>query len=156
MAREMGLGVLPWSPLAGGILSGKYAASDLAANAQAGQRDLGTRKDIHLATGRLNERSLAIARSVQAVADDLGRTPAQVALAWTLINPAITSTIIGVRTFAQFEDNLAALDISFSVEHIAVLEEASAVAMGFPHDLLESPASRAMFGGVQVEKPQWR
>ncbi|HEY6130521.1 MAG TPA: aldo/keto reductase, partial [Halioglobus sp.] len=156
MAREMGLGVLPWSPLAGGILSGKYAASDLNANSQSGQRELGTRKDINLATGRLSERTLAIANSVREVADAMGRTPAQVALAWTLLNPAVASTIMGVRTIAQLEDNLAALDIAFTDEHIAMLDAISRVELGFPHDLLDSPSSRMMFGGVNVEKPQRR
>jgi len=147
MAREMGMGVLPWSPLAGGILSGKYSAGDLGA-ASSG---LGTRRDINLATGRLSERSLAIAAAVQACAQDMGRSPSQVALAWTLLNPGVTSTIIGVRTLAQYEDNIAALALAFSPEQIAALDAVSRVEPGFPHDMLDSPMSGFMFGGVTVE-----
>lgn len=148
MAREMGMGVLPWSPLAGGILSGKYSSGDLGAPSSG----LGTRRDINLATGRLSERSLAIAAAVQTCAQDIGRSPSQVALAWTLLNPAVASTILGVRTLRQFEDNLAALDVEFSPEHIAELDAVSRVEPGFPHDMLDSPMSGFMFGGVTVEK----
>ena len=156
MAREMGMGVLPWSPLAGGILSGKYDQSDLHPTPVSGSAGSGTRRDINLATGRLTERSLAIAATVKDVAQEMGRTSAQVALAWTLLNPAVTSTIIGVRTFAQFEDNLAALELDLSDAQIAALDAASRVELGFPHDLLDSPVARVMFGGVNVAKPQGR
>jgi aryl-alcohol dehydrogenase-like predicted oxidoreductase len=150
MAREMGMGVLPWSPLAGGILSGKYSMSDL--GAQTVGVGGGTRKDINLATGRLSERTLGIAQQVQQCAQEIGRSPSQVALAWTLLNPAVVSPIIGVRTLQQFEDNIDALSVELSTEQIATLDAASRVEMGFPHDMIESPMSSMMFGGVTVEK----
>jgi aryl-alcohol dehydrogenase-like predicted oxidoreductase len=150
MAREMGMGVLPWSPLAGGILSGKYSSSDL--DAKSVGMGGGTRRDINLATGRLSKRTLAVAQQVQACAQEIGRSPSQVALAWTLLNPAVVSPIIGVRTLEQFEDNIAALAVELSPEQISVLDAASRVEMGFPHDMLDSPMSGMMFGGVTVEK----
>jgi aryl-alcohol dehydrogenase-like predicted oxidoreductase len=153
MAREMGMGVLPWSPLAGGVLSGKYSRSDLGTPASASAFAMNTRKDINLATGRLSERTLAIASTLHEVARDIGRSSAQVALAWTLLNAAVTATIIGVRNFTQLEDNLAALDIQFTREQIAVLDAASRVEMGFPHDMIDSPVAHGMFGGVTVAKP---
>ncbi len=155
MALAMGMGVLPWSPLAGGILSGKYDHSDLSGKPGSGGTGSGTRKDINLMTGRLSERSLAIAATVKAVALQTEHTPAQVALAWTLLNPAVVSTILGVRTLAQFEDNLAALDLSLNDAQIDMLDAASRVEPGFPHDLMDSPVAHGMFGGVNVEKPKW-
>jgi aryl-alcohol dehydrogenase-like predicted oxidoreductase len=150
MAREMGMGVLPWSPLAGGVLSGKYGHKDLAA--AAGGSSMASRREINVATGRLNERTLAIAAAVKTIAQELGCTPAQVALAWTLLNPAVTSPILGARTLAQLQDNLGALDLRFSDEHIGRLDAASRIELGFPHELLGSPVAAAMFGNVNVAR----
>jgi aryl-alcohol dehydrogenase-like predicted oxidoreductase len=152
MAREMGMGVLPWSPLAGGVLSGKYTDKDLVAASRPADMRQGTRKDMNLATGRLTERTLAIANTVTALATEMERTPAQVALAWTLLNPAVVSPIIGVRTHAQFDDNLAALQLCFGSDQIAALDAASGIELGFPHDMLNGPTARFMFGGVNVAK----
>jgi aryl-alcohol dehydrogenase-like predicted oxidoreductase len=149
MAQEMGMGVLPWSPLAGGVLTGKYTAADLK---PAVQPSFDSRKGINLATGRLTERTLAIADEVKNVAQELGCTPSQVALAWTLVNPAVTSTILGARTPAQLQDNLGALDISLSAEHLARLDRISKIELGFPHDLLAFAEVGPMFGGIKVRR----
>ena len=150
MAREMGMGVLPWSPLAGGVLSGKYAQQDLAKAPSNMKVGIDSRKDINQATGRLSEHNLAIAATVKTIADEINCTSAQVALAWTLLNPGVTSTILGVRTPAQLQDNLGALDITFSAEQKTRLETVSKIDLGFPHNLLTSPAMGMMFGGVKV------
>ena len=147
MAREMGMGVLPWSPLAGGVLSGKYRQDDLNAGA-AGSN--GSRKEINLATGRLSERNLAIAQVVTVIAQELNCSPAQVALAWTLLNPAVVSPILGVRTEAQLQDNLGALDVRFDADQIERLHAVSRVDLGFPHEFLASDVINRMFGGVRV------
>jgi aryl-alcohol dehydrogenase-like predicted oxidoreductase len=145
MAREMGLGVVPYSPLAGGVLTGKYSRADLTAtNPASGD---GTRKAFNLALGTLTERNLAIADVVREIAAELGRTPAQVALAWTLRHPDVTAPIIGARTPAQLEDNLGALQIDFGPSHLARLDEASAISLGFPHDMLASDHIRAVTAG---------
>lgn len=149
MATEMGLGVLPWSPLAGGVLSGKYSREDLKAQTGA---SMDSRKTINLATGRLNERALNIAEVVGQVADELGVPPAQVALAWTLQNTAVVSPIVGARTFEQFEGNLAALTVGFSGDQLERLNTVSAIENCFPHNMLESKASQAMFGGIKVSR----
>jgi aryl-alcohol dehydrogenase-like predicted oxidoreductase len=150
MAREMGLGVVPWSPLAGGVLTGKYSRADL--DVGEGSADpRGSRKSVAAAVGQLNERGLAIADVVKEVAAETGKTPAQVAIAWTLLNPAVTSTILGARTPAQLEDNLGAFDVSFTDEQRARLDEASAVDLGFPHEFFQSPLPRrVLFGGVTI------
>lgn len=148
MAQEMGLGVLPWSPLAGGVLSGKYRREDL--NTQ--NKDMSSRKNINLATGRLTERALDIADVVVSIAEELNQSPAQIALAWTMLNPAVTSPIIGARTFEQFEGNLAALDVQFSDDQIERLNSVSQIENCFPHTMIDTPTGEMMLGNLKVEK----
>lgn len=148
MAREMGMGVCPWSPLGGGVLSGKYSRADLAP-APGGAFD---RKAMNAATGRLSEGNLAIAEVVSVIADEIGCTPAQAALAWTLENPAVCSPVLGVRTVAQLEDNLGALDVAFTADQLARLDAASHVPPVFPMNVLKGPAEAMMFGNCVVEE----
>jgi aryl-alcohol dehydrogenase-like predicted oxidoreductase len=157
MAREMGMGVLPWSPLASGILCGKYKRSDIGAIA-AGDADLrrSSRKQINIATGRLTERTFDIVDVLVEVAAEIGRSPAQVALAWTLLNPAVISPIIGVRTLAQLEDNLSALEVGFTEDQVNRLDGVSAVPLGFPHEMIGGARVRAMLGTTNVEPRRWR
>jgi aryl-alcohol dehydrogenase-like predicted oxidoreductase len=149
MAAELGLGVIPWSPLGSGVLTGKYTRADLD---HAGDADpAGSRRNVAAGNGMLTERALGIADVVGEVAGELGVTPAQVALAWTLVNPAVTSPIVGARTAAQLENNLGALDVALGPEHLARLDAASAVELGFPHDFLALPMTRGvMFGSATV------
>lgn len=136
MAQEMGLGVVPFSPLAGGGLTGKYRRADLA-DADAGAGD-GARRSLNRTLGYLTERSLGIADVVTGVATELGCTPGQVALGWQLQNPRVTAPIVGARTSAQLEENLAALDVDLSADQVARLDHASDVEPGFPHAILAS------------------
>ncbi|MCO5970360.1 aldo/keto reductase [Actinoallomurus soli] len=150
MAREMGLGVVLYSPLAGGVLTGKYSRDDLTATNVASD---GTRKSFNVGLGALTERNLAIADVVKDVAAELGRTPAQVGLAWTLQNPAVTAPIIGARTPAQLEDNLGALEVDFTASQLARLNEAGAIDLGFPHDILASDHIRTVTrGDLKIEE----
>ncbi|MFI6024974.1 aldo/keto reductase [Amycolatopsis magusensis] len=147
MARELGLGVVPYSPLAGGVLTGKYTRDDLTATT-----DDGTRKSFNRALGTVTERNLAIADVVKEVAVELGRTPAQVGLAWTLRNPGVTTPIIGARTPGQLKDNLGALEIDFTAAQLTRLDEVSAIELGYPHDMLASDHIRAVTtGGLKIE-----
>ncbi|MFH8463389.1 aldo/keto reductase [Streptomyces sp. NPDC017991] len=150
MAREMGLAVVPYSPLAGGVLTGKYSRDDLTAT-DAAPGD-STRKNFNLALGTLTERNLAIADVVREVATELGRTPAQVALAWTLRNPGVTAPVIGARTPAQLEGNLGALEVDLTADHLARLDEASRIGLGFPHAMLASDhIRRVTMGDLRIE-----
>jgi aryl-alcohol dehydrogenase-like predicted oxidoreductase len=144
MANEMGLGFMPWSPLANGVLSGKYSRADLGAS-QAGID--GSRKAVAGAHGSLSERSLVIAEAVSEVAREVGHAPAQVALSWVMSNPGVTTLLLGARNLDQLEVNLGALELSLSQEHMARLEAASAIELGFPHDILRRPMSRNMIAG---------
>src|SRR3546814_487656 len=104
MAREMGLGVIPWSPLASGVLTGKYQQSDLDEHGSAGAE--GTRKNVALGNGALSERGLKIAEVVKAVAGEMGKAPSQVALAWTLLNAAVAAPIMGEHGRASCRDRV--------------------------------------------------
>ncbi|MFI5777724.1 aldo/keto reductase [Nocardia sp. NPDC051570] len=150
MAREMGLGVVPWSPLGGGVLTGKYNRADLAEAVVGSPQS--TRKGVALANGALTERGLAIAEVVKEVAAELHRPPSQVALAWTLRTPGVTAPIVGARTPEQLEDNLGALEVEFEAAALDRLNAASAVELGFPHEMLERELTRnIIFGDLRVE-----
>jgi aryl-alcohol dehydrogenase-like predicted oxidoreductase len=147
MAREMGLGVSPWAPLGQGLLTGKYTRADLGGG---DMDELGSRKAINAATGKLTARNLDIADRVVEIAGEIGCTPAQLALAWTLNHPAVASPVAGVRTPAQLEDNLGALALEIAPEQLARLDAASAVPPVFPVDVLQGPSRSMMFGNVKL------
>ena len=156
MAAELGMGVLPWSPLASGVLAGKYTRADLdhrgGPAVGGGSAAIGTRKNMALGAGALSERGLAIADVVKKVAADIGTTPSQVALAWTMHNPAVTAPIIGARTPTQLADNLGALEVRIPDDALASLEEASAIQLGFPHEFLARSTTRTnIFGDIKLE-----
>lgn len=73
---------------------------------------------------------------VKAVATEIGTTPSRVALAWTLLEPAVQASLVGARTPAQLDDNLGALDVELQSEQRRRLEQVSVVDLGFPHETL--------------------
>ena len=87
-----------------------------------------------------------------AIAHETGRTSPQIALAWTLRNPAVTAPIIGARTLAQLQDNLAALEVQLETDHLERLDAVSRIDRGFPYDMLAPKAASRMFGGIKVSK----
>ena len=123
MARELGLGITPWSPLRGGVLSGKYTR----ANAASASPDRGDR-----VKSFLTERNLTIIDALIRIAGEAGTTPAAVALAWVQSRPGVASTIIGARRLEQLDQNLAALDVALTPAHLASLNAASEPALNFP------------------------
>jgi aryl-alcohol dehydrogenase-like predicted oxidoreductase len=126
-AIDQGLGVLVWSPLAGGLLSGKYRRDR---QAPAGSRQLTDWDEPPV----YNEEKLYDTVDVLvAVADARGVSPAQVALAWLLGRPAVTSVIVGARTSEQLADNLAAADLVLSEEERRRLDEVSAQPLLYPY-----------------------
>lgn len=149
MAQALGLGVLPWSPLGGGILTGKYSHADLSDDNTA---DVSiTRRGVIASSGHLNQRSLMIASVVGDVAAELGVSRSQVALAWTLRHPAVVSPIVGARTLAQAEDNFGALAVTLADEQLARLDQASDLEPIFPERFMGRPmAQQLMFGGTRV------
>ncbi|WP_158888014.1 aldo/keto reductase [Amycolatopsis anabasis] len=145
MARAMGLGVTPYSPLGGGVLSGKYSRADLTApSTDSGESN---RKSFNANLGMVTEHTLAIADTVREVAAEVEHTPAQVALAWTLQNPGVTAPVIGARTPEQLEGNLGALEVDLTADQLARLDKVSAIDLGYPHDLLASDHIRTVTTG---------
>jgi len=129
LARRNGVEILPWSPLAGGFLTGKYRRD---ASAPAGTR-LEVRGNLErLAT----ERNWEILDEVRAVADEQDATPSQVALAWLLHRPTVASVIIGARRMSHLQDNLGAVDLALSESQLQRLDEVSAPDWGYPYDFL--------------------
>jgi len=119
-----GLGLLPWSPLGGGWLTGKYSRDER----PAGATRLGENPDrgVEAYDRRSGQRrTWDVVDAVRRVADESGASMAQVALAWLADRPAVTSVILGARTTEQLEDNLLAADLHLSAEHTKLLDEAS-------------------------------
>ncbi len=150
-AAALGLGVLPWSPLGGGVLTGKYSLADVEDSQEAAVS--ATRKGVIASSGHLNRRAIDIANEVRTVAEEADSTPSRVALAWTLANPAVVSPIIGARTLAQAEDNLKALDLTLTPEQLDRLDRISAPVPVFPARFTQRPlAQQLIFGGATVER----
>ncbi len=120
---DAGMGMLPWSPLGGGWLSGKYSRDQR----PTGESRLGEdpNRGMEAYDRRGTERTWAIIDAVQKVAEDRGVSMAEVALAWVTDRPGVTSTILGARTTEQLEANLKAADLHLDPEETAALNEAS-------------------------------
>ncbi len=127
MAAEFGLGVTPWSPLKGGLLSGKYGRR---------RHPEGEGRHVPGVSKHLTEANYAIIDALEAVAAEAGTGVAQVALAWVLARPGIASPILGTRTLAQLDANLQALEVRLSADQMARLDAASTPAPIFPHGFL--------------------
>jgi aryl-alcohol dehydrogenase-like predicted oxidoreductase len=134
MAEEFGLSVLAWAPLAAGVLTGKYTRSGLDNDSlRAGSNEQ---------RGRTSEASLHVARAVDAVADELGASSAQVATAWVQAQGYRYIPIVGARKVEQIVDSLGSPAITLDAAHLQKLDEVSRVEMGFPHDFLAADAVR--------------
>ena len=137
MARAFGMAVTPWSPLGGGVLSGKYNANPSVAGRLAEQLDEGT---------------LRIADGVREIAEEIGHSSAQVALAWLRSQPGTIIPIIGSRRAAQFRENLGCLDVQLTDDQVQRLNELSRPRLGFPHEFLASDGVRRLIYGETFGK----
>jgi aryl-alcohol dehydrogenase-like predicted oxidoreductase len=142
MAAACGMSVTAWSPLGGSVLTGKYCQ-------EVGKVD-SHRTESNKAFGKLTERNLSIAQGLKAVAAKLGRSPAQVALAWLRQRTPPVIAILGARTVGQLEDNLGSLTLELPVEAAAELDRLSAIALGFPHEFLANNADW-FYGGTKAQ-----
>ncbi len=129
LARDQGLAILPWSPLAGGLLSGKF---DLESAGPEGARR--TSFDFPPVDKVRTKKVLGVLR---ALASESGVSVARIALAWLLARPFVTSVIIGAKTREQLLDNLAAAQLRLSAEQTARLDEASALPPEYPGWMVE-------------------
>jgi aryl-alcohol dehydrogenase-like predicted oxidoreductase len=143
MAKAFNIGVTAWSPLAGGVLTGKYHGHGSSEQA---------RMTTDMAKGFMPEpvRSGRIVAAVKSVSDETGRGMAQVALAWLRYRPVPVIPIIGARKLSQLQDNLASFELTLSADQLKTLDEASAIELGFPYDLYAKPLPRAIcYGGLR-------
>ena len=124
LALDQHIAIFPWSPLAGGLLSGKF---DLESSGPEGARR--TTFDFPPVD---RERARKVLAGLRVVSGDTGLSVARVALAWLLTRPFVTSVIIGAKRAEQLADNLAASDVTLSPEHVAVLDAASALPPEYP------------------------
>lgn len=119
-----GLGVLPWSPLGGGWLAGKYSKDQRPAGATRLGEDPGRGVEAYDLRSA-QARTWRVLDALRAVADAHGQSMSRIALAWLLAQPAVSSVILGARTVGQLEDNLGSVDVVLSVEDLAALDAAS-------------------------------
>jgi len=131
LCRDERLGILPWSPLGGGFLTGKYErGKPPQGGTRLGENDRFARFDL--------ERNWKLLDTVRAIATELEVTPSAVSLAWLLAKPSVSSVIFGARNLEQLETNLAAVDVELTPGQLATLDHASAFEVGYPYDFIQS------------------
>ena len=143
-AKEARMAVMPWSPLAGGFLTGKYRRDDTADTGRlSGANPFGNSK--------FTDRNWALLDSLRAVAEEVERPPAQVALAWVMAQPGVTSTLVGASRVEQLHDAIAACDLVLTPDQMRRLSEAGAFEPGFSDSLASPSIRRMVFGGHDVQ-----
>lgn len=145
-ARDGGLGICPWSPLAGGFLAGKYQRAEAGATGEgrlSGSNPFGNTK--------FSDRNWRILDTLRTVATQVDRPLAQVALAWVSAQSGVTSPILGASKLEQLHDNLSSLEICLTPEQLRTLDESSALDPAFPYGIFTSEVNRGIFGGATVQ-----
>lgn len=156
VALELGMGVMPWSPLGSGLLTGKYTregAKDARGDGRLSVvKDSGNPGFLKLFT----EKNWAIVDALIGVSRELGKSPAQVALSWITKRPGVSSTIIGATKLDQLEANLQALDVEIPRELSARLEAVSRPEVVHPYMFFEPTMQGMLTGGTTVRtEPTW-
>lgn len=147
-ARELGMAVCPWSPLAGGFLAGRYRRST---DGFEGEGRMQVVKDSgNPVFQKFTERNWRILDEVRAVAEVTGRTPAEIALNWAATQPGATSTLIGASKISQLEQNLAAVEFAIPAELRKRLDDVSRPAPGHPYVFFDAPMTAMQFGNSPV------
>lgn len=151
-ALHLGMGICPWSPLASGLLSGKYTRG-----AESGQGRLHATKDsTNPVFKKFSERNWRIVDALLAVAKELGRSPAQIALNWITKRPGVASTIIGATKLPQLEENLTALAFDIPEELSTKLESVGQPEASFPYIFFSPGMLDMQTGGTSVRaQPVW-
>jgi aryl-alcohol dehydrogenase-like predicted oxidoreductase len=152
LAQQLGMGIMVWSPLGSGFLSGKYRPGR---DGAAGAGRLQTLKDsTNPAFMKFTQRNWAIVAALEEVANAVGHSMAQVALNWAANRPGIASLIVGATKLEQLEDNLHALDFTLPKELVAKLDQVSAPERQFPYFFFENEMQGMIYGGAAVgDKP---
>lgn len=149
MTQELDIAVLAWSPLAGGLLSGKYKRDDIKREMEESD---GTRKFSNKQLGMLNEKNIRIIEEISRLAEQIGRTVSQVALNWLLRKQEITCSIIGARTVNQLEQNLGSLDFELTEKQCQSLDALNPVDYGNAHFFTDKEMFKNVIdGGLEIE-----
>ena len=135
MAKALNLGVVAWSPLAGGVLTGKYHGEGKAEGARMND-------EARKAFLPEEQRAAPIISALKSVSEQTGRSMAQVALAWLRHQTVPVIPIIGARKVSQLQDNLASLDLELSAAQLKSLDEATRIELGFPQRMYEKEMVR--------------
>jgi len=148
LAETLGLGITAWSPLAMGLLSGKYRSGT-----QAGRLALDASGT---GLGLFNERNARIVAALEETAANVGRSMAQVALNWVVNRPGVAAAIVGASRLDQLEDNLASLDFELTADQYAALDAASAIEAPYPYSLFADDYQAGILntGSSVGEKPK--
>lgn len=155
LAQELGMGITAWSPLAMGLLSGKYRPSEAGHDGE-GEGRLQAIKSMGLPSlaDKFTPRNWTIVGTVEQAARESGLSMAQVAIQWAARQPGLGAVILGSRNLAQFEDNLGALDHPLTDAAMHRLSEVSAPPPQFPYSFFEPAQQAGLHGGVGVgDKP---
>lgn len=147
-AHECGLGITPWSPLAGGFLAGKYSSTDAGAT---GEGRLSGSNPFQGKFTKFTDRNWRVLDALRTVAAQVSSPLAQVALAWVSAQPGITAPILGASKLEQLHDNLDSLDIRLTPDQLLSLDESSALDLAFPYGFTDDNVKRGIFGGVSVQ-----
>lgn len=148
VAQELGIGICPWSPLASGLLSGKYKREG---NSGTGEGRLEkTKGDTNPVLQKFTERNWRIVEELVEVAKKIGKPPAQVALNWAATQPGITSTIIGATKISQLDDNLNSLEFTIPADLRRRLDEVSALEATHPYIFFGGVLESMISGGTAV------
>ena len=140
VALREGLGVIPWSPLRGGWLSGKFRRG-MTEPPKGSRIEVASKEGWGEAWEHYNtESTWRVIDALQAVAKGVGKTPAQVAINWLLRKPGVTAPIIGARHMEQLEANLAAAGWELDSDHLKQLDEASQPTLPYPYDFIQEAA----------------
>jgi aryl-alcohol dehydrogenase-like predicted oxidoreductase len=126
LARELGISITPWSPLGSGFLSGKFRRVDGKITGSGRVLEMKDSGNPTLEKFAKRERNWEILDTLLRVANDLGQTPSAIALAWVMSRPCVTSTLVGATRVEQFEQNLAAADLTMPQDAIRALNDVSA------------------------------
>lgn len=152
MSKALGAGIMVWSPLASGLLSGKYKPSE--AGAEGTGRLAQVANSGNPAFDKFTERNWKIVAELERVADEVGHSMAQVALNWVVNRPGVASVLIGATKLHQLEDNLGALEFELPSELQQRLDDVSRPASRFPYVFFEDSLQKMIHGGAAVgDKP---
>ncbi len=153
LCQDRGIGMMVWSPLASGLLSGKYRPHTSAMDQAVDGRLRASAKVSAPSLQKMTERNWAVVAELERVSNELGRPMAQVAINWVANRPAVASVVLGATSLTQLESTLPALSFDLPAELEARLDRASALPAAFPYTFIDVMAARMHGDACVAAKP---